>query len=291
MDSNKKTFNFSILFIVVYGILVLLALIWIWFPKNKKQSNVALKYDVIDSNQKAIDIYTVKLKILLSKGNLEELYSRLDLNYVMENNITKDNYQDFLEQRGYISDKINIISSTVNVQENDTYVYRFLYSNGVKKNNYVNVIETEPYKYTLSFEQEEIPNISKTNGQNTGNLEVSESSSDKVTIIDDIKYSVSKKTIRENGITYLLRITNNGDEEVRYKFDNVTNVSVVLDNGKEAYLGGAVMTSDEDNISPKGWLEKELFFSVRSTDQNRIKCIKIKNVRIGDNKKTIKINV
>ena len=283
MDSNKKTFNFSILFIVVYGILVLLALIWIWFPKNKKQSNVALKYDVIDSNQKAIDIYTVKLKKLLSKGNLEELYSRLDLNYVMENNITKDNYQDFLEQRGYISDKINIISSTVNVQENDTYVYRFLYSNGVKKNNYVNVIETEPYKYTLSFEQEEIPNISKTNG--------SESSSDKVTIIDDIKYSVSKKTIRENGITYLLRITNNGDEEVRYKFDNVTNVSVVLDNGKEAYLGGAVMTSDEDNISPKGWLEKELFFSVRSTDQNRIKCIKIKNVRIGDNKKTIKINV
>ena len=291
MDTNKKTFNFSILFIVVYGILVLLALIWIWFPKNKKQSNVALKYDVIDSNQKAIDIYTVKLKTLLSKGNLEELYSRLDLNYVMENNITKDNYQDFLEQRGYISDKINIISSTVNVQENDTYVYRFLYSNGVKKNNYVNVIETEPYKYTLSFEQEEIPNISKTNGQNTGNLEVSESSSDKVTIIDDIKYSVSKKTIRENGITYLLRITNNGDEEVRYKFDNVTNVSVVLDNGKEAYLGGAVMTSDEDNISPKGWLEKELFFSVRSTDQNRIKCIKIKNVRIGDNKKTIKINV
>lgn len=291
MDTNKKTFNFSILFIVVYGILVLLALIWIWFPKNKKQSNVALKYDVIDSNQKAIDIYTVKLKKLLSKGNLEELYSRLDLNYVMENNITKDNYQDFLEQRGYISDKINIISSTVNVQENDTYVYRFLYSNGVKKNNYVNVIETEPYKYTLSFEQEEIPNISKTNGQNTGNLEVSESSSDKVTIIDDIKYSVSKKTIRENGITYLLRITNNGDEEVRYKFDNVTNVSVVLDNGKEAYLGGAVMTSDEDNISPKGWLEKELFFSVRSTDQNRIKCIKIKNVRIGDNKKTIKINV
>ena len=109
MDSNKKTFNFSILFIVVYGILVLLALIWIWFPKNKKQSNVALKYDVIDSNQKAIDIYTVKLKTLLSKGNLEELYSRLDLNYVMENNITKDNYQDFLEQRGYISDKINII--------------------------------------------------------------------------------------------------------------------------------------------------------------------------------------
>ena len=291
MDTNKKTFNYSVLFGIVYGGLVIVALLWIWWPKSSRVFEGSEKYTKVNGNQKAIDIYTVKLKKLLSKGNLEELYSRLDLNYVMENNITKDNYQDFLEQRGYISDKINIISSTVNVQENDTYVYRFLYSNGVKKNNYVNVIETEPYKYTLSFEQEEIPNISKTNGQNTGNLEVSESSSDKVTIIDDIKYSVSKKTIRENGITYLLRITNNGDEEVRYKFDNVTNVSVVLDNGKEAYLGGAVMTSDEDNISPKGWLEKELFFSVRSTDQNRIKCIKIKNVRIGDNKKTIKINV
>ena len=116
MDSNKKTFNFSILFIVVYGILVLLALIWIWFPKNKKQSNVALKYDVIDSNQKAIDMYTIKLKKLLSKGDLEELYNKLDSNYISSNNLNKDNYISFLENKGYISEKIEIISSTVSIE-------------------------------------------------------------------------------------------------------------------------------------------------------------------------------
>lgn len=290
MDSNKKTFNYSVLFVGVYIVLAILILLWIWLPKNIKQSNVALKYNNIDSNQKAIDMYTIKLKKLLSKGDLEELYNNLDSNYISSNNLNKDNYISFLENKGYISEKIEIISSTVNIQENDIYVYRFLYSNGVE-NKYVNVIEIKPYEYSLSFEQDTLPNVNKEEENNNNNLEISGSSSDKVTVLNNVKYLVSKKSIRDNGITYTLKITNNSEDEIRYKFDNITNVSVVLEDGKEAFMGGTVMTSDEDNLSVSGYLEKDLFFAVSSSDQNKIKYIKIRNVRYGDNKTTVYIAV
>ena len=290
MDSNKKTFNYSVLFVGVYIVLAILILLWIWLPKNIKQSNVALKYNNIDSNQKAIDMYTIKLKKLLSKGDLEELYNKLDSNYISSNNLNKDNYISFLENKGYISEKIEIISSTVNIQENEIYVYRFLYSNGME-NKYVNVIEIKPYEYSLSFEQDTLPNVNKEEENNNNNLEISESSSDKVTVLNNVKYSVSKKSIRDNGITYTLKITNNSEDEIRYKFDNITNVSVVLEDGKEAFMGGTVMTSDEDNLSVSGYLEKDLFFAVSSSDQNKIKYIKIRNVRYGDNKTTVYIGV
>ena len=64
------------------------------------------------------------------------------------------------------------------------YVYRFKYTcNNVSK--YVNVIETKPYEYTLSFEQNSIPIVNNTYTEtNEGTI----SSSTKTTIIDNIKY-------------------------------------------------------------------------------------------------------
>ena len=64
-----------------------------------------------------------------------------------------------------------------------------------------------------------------------------------------------------------------------------------MSDGKIANLGGAVISSDEDSLTPNSYLEKELFFAVSSTDQNKIKTIRIQNVKIGDEKKTVNISV
>lgn len=290
MDSNKKAFNYTALFVVVYILLAVIVVIWIWWPKGVKESSATQKYHEVDANKKATDMYTIKLKKLLSKGDMEELFNRLDAAYIQKYNLNKDNFQKFLEDNGYISDKINIISFSINIQDNDVYVYKYLYSNGSKR-VYVNVVEPFPYQYTLSFEQDVLPNVAKDSELNNSNSGESNFVSDKVTIIDNIKYSVSKKTIREDGITYTLKITNNSENEVKYKFDNITNVSVVLSNGTEAYLGGVAIYPEDDIITPNGYLEKDLFFAVSGEDQNKIKYIKIKNVRIGDSKKNININV
>lgn len=289
MDTNKKTFNFTLLFIIAYAVLAVLVIIYIWWPKGNDSivSNSKFTYEDIDEKEKAIDIYKTKIMTFLTENDLEQLYQKLDEDYKAEKNITEKNYQAFLEESGFISKNgISIGECTVNIQKDDVYVYRFKYTcNNVSK--YVNVIETKPYEYTLSFEQNSIPIVNNTYTEtNEGTI----SSSTKTTIIDNIKYEVTKNTLRENGITYTLKITNNSDKNVEYNFDNVTNVTAIMSDGKRANMGGAVISADEDILTPGSSLEKELFFAISSQDQNKIKTIRLQQVKIGDERKTVSIN-
>lgn len=289
MDTNKKTFNFTLLFIIAYAVLAVLVIIYIWWPKGNDSivSNSKFTYEDIDEKEKAIDIYKTKIMTFLTENDLEQLYQKLDEDYKAEKNITEKNYQAFLEESGFISNNgISVGECTVNIQKADVYVYRFNYTcNNVSK--YVNVIETKPYEYTLSFEQNSIPIVNNTYTEtNEGTI----SSSTKTTIIDNIKYEVTKTILRENGITYTLKITNNSDKNVEYNFDNITNVTAIMSDGKRANMGGTVISADEDILTPGSSLEKELFFAISSQDQNKIKTIRLQQVKIGDEIKTVSIN-
>lgn len=289
MDTNKKTFNFTLLFIIAYAVLAVLVIIYIWWPKGNSSivSNSKFTYEDIDEKEKAIDIYKTKIIPLLAEKDLNQLYQKLNEEYKSEKNITEKNYQAFLEESGFISNNgISVGECTVNIQKADVYVYRFNYTcNNVSK--YVNVIETKPYEYTLSFEQNSIPIVNNTYTEtNEGTI----SSSTKTTIIDNIKYEVTKTILRENGITYTLKITNNSDKNVEYNFDNITNVTAIMSDGKRANMGGTVISADEDILTPGSSLEKELFFAISSQDQNKIKTIRLQQVKIGDEIKTVSIN-
>lgn len=154
MDTNKNTFNFTILYIVVYIALAVLVLIYIWFPKgiNFGISNSKFTYEDVDEKQKAIDMYKVKVTLLLKENDLEQLYQKLDDEYKSKYHINEDNFQFFLEESSLISKKdVSLGECSVNIQNGDIYVYRFSYLCN-NKSKYVNVIETKPDEYTLSFE-------------------------------------------------------------------------------------------------------------------------------------------
>lgn len=296
MDVNKKTFNFTVLFIALYAILAIIILLFIWWPKDKLNNvNGNFKYSDVDEEQMAIDIYKTELTPLLSKKNMDKLYEKLNYNYMAQNSITKDNYKIFLETCNYISDSINIIECSVSRQENDIYIYKFKYSSN-NQIYYVNLIESFPYEYSLSFDQDTIPIVdntsSKGNTENSLNSEETSSKSNtKISVIDDIKYEIKVNTIRDNGISYTLKITNNSDKNAEYNFDNITNVSAIMSDGKIANMGGTVISSDEDIVTPNGSLEKDLFFAISSQDQYKIKTIRILNAKIGEEKKTINIGM
>ena len=289
MDTNKKTFNFTLLFIIAYAVLAVLVIIYIWWPKGNSSivSNSKFTYEDIDEKEKAIELYRIKIMSLLTEKDLEMLYQKLDEDYKSEKNITEKNYKAFLEDSGFISNNgISIGECTVNIQKEDVYVYRFNYTCN-NNSRYVNVIETKPYEYTLSFEQDSIPIVNNTYTEtNEGTI----SSSTKTSIIDNIKYEATKTTLRENGITYTLKITNNSDKNVEYNFDNITNVTAIMSDGKRVNMGGTVISADEDILTPGSSLEKELFFAVSSQDQDKIKTIRLQQVKIGDESKTVSIN-
>lgn len=296
MDANKKTFNFTTLFIVVYAILAIIVLLFIWWPKDKLNNvNENFKYSDVDEEQMAIDIYKTELTPLLSKKNMDKLYEKLNYNYMAQNNITKDNYKSFLETCNYISDSVNIIECSVSRQGNDIYIYKFKYSSN-NEIHYVNLIESFPYEYSLSFEQDTIPIVDNTSSisnieNNSKSEETSNNSNTKTSVIDDIVYEIKVNTIRDNGISYTLKITNNSDKNAEYNFDNITNVSAIMSDGKIANMGGTVISSEEDIVTPNGSLEKDLFFAISSQDQYKIKTIRILNAKIGEEKKTINISM
>ncbi len=296
MDANKKTFNFTTLFIVVYAILAIIVLLFIWWPKDKLNNvNGNFKYSDVDEEQMAIDIYKTELTPLLSKKNMDKLYEKLNYNYMAQNNITKDNYKSFLETCNYISDSVNIIECSVSRQGNDIYIYKFKYSSN-NEIHYVNLIESFPYEYSLSFEQDTIPIVDNTSSisnieNNSKSEETSNNSNTKTSVIDDIVYEIKVNTIRDNGISYTLKITNNSDKNAEYNFDNITNVSAIMSDGKIANMGGTVISSEEDIVTPNGSLEKDLFFAISSQDQYKIKTIRILNAKIGEEKKTINISM
>ena len=289
MDANKKTFNFTTLFIVVYAILAIIVLLFIWWPKDKLNNvNGNFKYSDVDEEQMAIDIYKTELTPLLSKKNMDKLYEKLNYNYMAQNSITKDNYKSFLETCNYISDSVNIIECSVSRQGNDIYIYKFKYSSN-NEIHYVNLIESFPYEYSLSFEQDTIPIVDNTSSisnieNNSKSEETSNNSNTKTSVIDDIVYEIKVNTIRDNGISYTLKITNNSDKNAEYNFDNITNVSAIMSDGKIANMGGTVISSEEDIVTPNGSLEKDLFFAISSQDQYKIKTIRILNAKIGEEK-------
>ena len=63
-----------------------------------------------------------------------------------------------------------------------------------------------------------------------------------------------------------------------------------MSDGKRANMGGTVISADEDILTPGSSLEKELFFAISSQDQNKIKTIRLQQVKIGDERKTVSIN-
>lgn len=161
MNNSKESFNFSILFIIIYAILAICALLYIWWPKSSDSifSQGNLKYDNVDEKEKGIETYKSQVESLLSGQDMPALYAKLDDEYKNEHNINEENYKSFFEGSGLIAkthnnevkNVITIENCTVNIKNDDIYIYRYEYICNSKR-CYINVIETKPYEYTISFE-------------------------------------------------------------------------------------------------------------------------------------------
>ena len=64
-----------------------------------------------------------------------------------------------------------------------------------------------------------------------------------------------------------------------------TDVYVILSDGRYSNLGGAIISSDDDVLTPNGSLRKSFFFPVKGADQSKITKMRFNNVK-KDNKIT-----
>lgn len=275
-DINKKGFNFTVLFITLFTIVAIIALIIIWWPKSETKAGKISRYtSVTDGVQKSLNIYLSELKGLLTIDNIDKLYDKVDNKFLMEHKLTKENFSSYMIDNLLVSKNPIIQGTTTTKQDNGVYVYRveYLTYGGLKK--YVNIIEEKPYEYTLSFEQSTIP-IS-------GNKSYSKTS-------DDVHYTVSVEEMKSDGITYKLSIKNNGDKTVKYNFDNIDNVCIVLKDNNVIKLGAAVVSADDSILTKNGTITKSLYFKIGSDYYSEIKALVLKNVEVDGENKEVKID-
>lgn len=267
----------SIIIIAISSFIIFMIVIW----SEDKNSEIG-KYTVTSENykDKISNMYKTQLEILLKEKNRELLYKRLDESYLNENGFNKEKDKnsifDYLVSNKFISDNV-YLTDYVLAEGNDSGVeiYRFGYiSNGQKK--YVNIIEEEPYVYTISFEQNGIPNL------------LAKSVS---LVRENIKFDIILGASDVNSVRYDAQITSYNNNEVIFDFNDSSKTSLNLSDGS-VINRGAVVAYSEDwyRLLKNSYINQRLFFNVSMEKQSLIKSITFHNVKIGNEIKNITID-
>lgn len=267
MNDNKKINIYTIIIIIILSILGIIIFINLFSSKNETgKSNI---YENIDYKTNSTLAYTEILQELLKPENVNQLYFYLDEDFMNNNNITEENLYDYLVNNGLISSTIEIMDC--NIFENSNYnVYRFKY-NGYLPDRYVNLIETEPFKYTLSFEENNLDNIIVQKGElyNSEYLAIS---------IEDV-------TVADGGIKFSIKINNNTENDTIYiDLNDLYSIGLLMDENNSINRESVVVNEalDEYELRPNSNITVEAFFNVPEDQQDLIQGIIIRNFVIND---------
>lgn len=280
-NKNNLIFYITIAMIVVVAIISIVVIVNIWTGSSK---NLMATYTFNEDTylDKVARNYQLRMSSILVSNNFATLEKILDNDYLKSvglENATSDEKKDYLLKNNIIATSAsNLVISNYEVAKGveNTYVYRYAYQVGGKA-KYFNLIEHEPYDYTISFEQDAIPSIS-------------EVYVDK--IIDDIDFEISTEASLSTVVRFNAKITNNSNDTIKFDFNSISKVAVYLEDGSSETLAGIVTVSeDECTLKPQSFLNKTLEFAIPFSRQSEIQKIVFYSVEVGDTTKNIEIDL
>ena len=269
-ENEENVISFVTILIIIIGIIVVLCTFIISFSDNE-EDEIINKISPYSYTENMIIEYENIVKNLLNARNTEELYNKLDANYITKNNLNQENVKSFLIDNGLVGNSVAIISSEV-FQQDEIYIFRYYYKN-YSDNKYVNVIELSPNEYYISFDQE-IGDI------NTSQIRYSSD-------IDNIYFDLSLVEKSEDSVKFLIKVLNQGEFDVFVDFNDINTFSLIKENGDIYKLSG-VVAQDNNLIQPNSSITPELYFSINSEDYNECIGMQVLNINInGENKDII----
>ncbi len=281
MEKDKIVTRMSILCVAVISLIVIIVLINIWAPsKSTKNKNLSFTYnDEIEYKKKGYMAIYNDVRSMLFESNVSTLYEKMDQDFLNENLLTKDNFKDYLVKNNLIGKNIKFISyNYYEGSENVTYIvkYSLTDSTGTTQTKTINIIESSPYDYTLSFDTYSIPT--------KDNLDIN-------VTVEGLEIKVSLIERRENYIKLALTISNVSENTVNIDFRDLNTVYLQLSNNRDVKQTG-IVTSDSANITLNNgsYVNRELTFNVNLDNQSLIKSMVFSNIKINSKTKTIKVD-
>lgn len=280
MNSEKKE---KILIYSAIGIVILLligAIIFIWRPlfKNIETSSLNRYDSTITYENMMKSYYSLYLEKYLKINNFDELYKHIDQQYLSQiGDKSEEELKDYLLTNGFISSKITINEIHYSNIDSTSALYRVFYTSN-SGNKYVNISETDPYKFTISFEQDNISNLS--------------SKKDIIITEDMVKYTFKLIDSDNNSVRYKLTIENNSDKQYDYDFSALNSIQIIY--GENSYMNMASVANSSTvkyDVSPGSSKSIEILYNLPFENQMSVKGFYIRNVKIDNTSYNIKLEL
>lgn len=273
-EEKEKIYIYSI--IIVTAIIVVLVIAIIWNPMIKNKETINTYDDSITYESTMKQYYKKYVADNLRIDRFDELYSRIDNDYLNSIGLTdEDEVKEYLKQN-------KIISMTYEINNIEMFIsdskHMFLITYTIENNQkYIIIEEEKPYNFKISFVKNNNLSelLSKTNISNT---------------IEDVEYDMCTIDSTRNSIRMKLTIKNNSNKTYQYDFSNLNYLQ--LKYGNDEYVNmAAIANSSTVNyaITPGSEKSIEVLFNLSLSDQLNISGFKLNNVKRDSNTYTLEI--
>lgn len=278
-EKKEKLYVYIVIFFISFAVFGLIVYIWSSLFLNSKYKEINTFDNSITYENKMTDYYSNYLQNALNIMNFEQLYMNISPEYVHSISIEEPDFDTLkynLRDRNIIGTDISIISSTYSEYSNKQY-YRFKYTNG-NQTKYVNIIESQPYDFEVSFEQDDISSI-------IPNSNVTKA-------INNVEYNFVVSDSTTTSISYNLTINNNSDSIYVFDFNSLNHVQLIYNDTEYINMASIALSSTSGfELTPGSSKSITLLFNVESQNQFLISGFRFLNVTIGnENNNTILVD-
>ncbi len=265
-NKKEKILIYSAMAIII--ILILVVIVMIWFPMFNKISNSDINTynSTITYEDTMKEYYSNYLNEYLKITNFDILYEKINKDYMSDIGIqNKDEMKQYLRDNDLISMDIDV--QNIEYSNNENYsIFRVLYnSHGIKK--YVNIKETEPYKFSITFEQSELNTLLEKNDINL--------------TLNNVNYIFELIESTENSIRYKLTIENNSNNEYIYDFSALNSIQLVYSNSNYVNMASVANSSTVNySLTPGSTKSIEILFNISFNNQFNINGFLLNNVKV-----------
>lgn len=273
-EEKEKIYIYSI--IIITAIIVVLVIAIIWNPMIKNKETINTYDDSITYESTMKQYYKKYVADNLRIDRFDELYSRIDNDYLNSIGLTdEDEVKEYLKQN-------KIISMTYEINNIEMFIsdskHMFLITYTIENNQkYIIIEEEKPYNFKISFVKNNNLSelLSKTNISKT---------------VEDVEYDMCTIDSTRNSIRMKLTIKNNSNKTYEYDFSNLNYLQ--LKYGNDEYVNmAAIANSSTVNyaITPGSEKSIEVLFNLSLSDQLNISGFKLNNVKRDSNTYTLEI--
>lgn len=270
-DENiRKIFPIFIGLLVVAFIIIIII---VWVPKDKKIGLLSFgEYTDNDAYEKYEKIYSDDIAQMITAQQYNKLYSLLSDDYIKANSLTEDNFYQFLLTKGLVSGTIKTGDYTAYKSgENVVYIIDFIISGKTTK---VNVTESKPYDYKLSF------------GDITYEEKIEET---KKRITKGLEFEISRTEKNSEKIQYNIKITNTNENSVELDLLNYNNLLLTKEDGK--VTTGVIENNDIFTLNSNSSVTTNVTFNIPASEQAKITGFKFKKVKIDGKTESLEISI